>query len=70
MATLLEQAKNIKVNTNKGSLPSKEDIELVLAWVKNDVTLKQIQLVKKFKSTSYGYAWIAQVLRVYLQEKI
>lgn len=62
--SLLEQAKKVTKKQNK-SLDSitKEQEELALAWVKDDVTLSQVMSVLGYKTPSGVYVFLALALK-------
>ena len=45
MTTLLEKAKNVALKRRSGRECSDEEIELALAWLKDEIALKQISMV-------------------------
>ena len=47
--TLLEKAK--KISTKRGITNSKEDLEIALAWLKDEVTLGQVARVYGYENT-------------------
>ena len=61
METLLEKAKKVKTVRVTHSY-SKEDIELVCAWVKGQITTNQLSIVKfgrKCNSSTYSFITIS-----------
>lgn len=62
--SLLEQAKHIEVErTGPKAVVTEDDIELVIAWYKDEIRLSQLQKVKGFNSCSAAYSYIAIVSR-------
>jgi len=59
--TLLEKAKALKSNKINSKITD-EDIDLVHAWSKGEITLSQIGHVKKIERTNVQY-WVYHVLR-------
>lgn len=67
--TLLQKAKQIKVNKKGDRKLGDEEYELGLAWVKGEVTMRQIQTVMGYKNTNSSYTLIAQTFLRYFAEK-
>ena len=63
MKSLLEIAKAIPARSLKQFKYSDDDIELVKAWVRNEIGLSQLQQAKKFASSQAAYSYIALVCR-------
>lgn len=71
MTTLLEKAKQVKTYTKKGKDCSNEEVELAIAWIKDEVTYKQIFTVLGLRSGAEVYVILAQCLReAYKRNKI
>ena len=64
--SLLDDAKNVV--TGKRKVFTKEDEELVAAWINGEVTLEQLKRVKKFVAGNQAYNYIAFVCRQMLSE--
>jgi len=60
--TLLEKAKAFKSNSRRAHI-NHDMIELALAWLKGDVSLKQVQSVLNKHPGSQIYSVITQILR-------
>ena len=67
--TLLEKAKQLGVKVKGNKRKSKEEIELALAWVNNQLTLSQIQKVLNLPASSNSYVFLALALKDYLVSK-
>lgn len=52
METLLEKAKKVK---NKSEIISDEEIELALAWIKNEITTAQVSMALRPDSKNQKY---------------
>lgn len=64
MKTLLEQAKEIKIRTRTYKKIEDEEIELALAWMKDEITIKQLNGVSlKLKSSGNALYRVAIVLK-------
>lgn len=66
MATLLEKAKKLK--GKKILNVSKQDIELALAWVNDEVSLAQVMSVYELRGSAV-YSKLAISIKAHLQNK-
>lgn len=66
MNTLLEQAKNIKINRKHKSY-SKEELELAKAWLNGDIHLEQVRKVMNLNSGTAIYTFLAFASRELFQ---
>ena len=64
--TLLEKALQTNVVRNGRHQYSKEELEVIEAWLSGEVTLTQIMKTLD-KSSGYVYVWIALGARQYFQ---
>ena len=71
METLLQKAKEFKVKNRRENSFSDEDMELAIAWIKNEITAKQVGNAWSMKiPTSITYR-LANTLRfAYMRGKI
>jgi hypothetical protein len=70
--SLVERAKAIDNKSGYGRRNgvSKEDEELAAAWVNNEVTLNQVQMVKGLSSATACYSFLALSLKHLLNPKL
>lgn len=62
--TLLEKAKEIRVNTYKGYKEySNEEIELAVAWVNNDITSSQLAKALGDRISGNIYVFVSGALK-------
>ena len=66
--TLLDQAKKIKSNGNKRRFYDEQDIDLCLAWAKNEITLNQIAQVKNMPNKSSFYCYFSNTIKIAYQK--
>lgn len=52
-----------KIKRGRGDKIPAEDRELATAWVNDEVTIREVQTVKKYKSPSAVYCYLANVLK-------
>ena len=68
--TLLELAKEKKGKFTKG-VRTEQEIELILAWLKEDISIKQLFHAMKWGNKNNFYAFVATGIRqAYAEEKI
>lgn len=67
MNSLLNKAKEIKTNERDLLGPTKEQVELALAWAHNEVRLIQVMKVLGVTQTT-AYLRLARSLRKYIQD--
>lgn len=68
MGKLLDHAKSVKLRSIKTEKYTDDDFELVEAWLKNEITIKQMQEAKKFTAYGQCYVYIAMVSRAMMLE--
>ena len=61
--SLLEKAKEVQAIRTHSANFSDEELELVSAWLADEITLKQMLQVLKLKSTAQPYVFIARGAR-------
>lgn len=62
--TLLEKAKEIRVNTYKGYKEySNEEVELAVAWVNNDITSSQLAKALGDRTSGNLYVFVSGALK-------
>lgn len=66
--SLLDKALKDKVRKNAVRI-SEDDIELILAWVNEEVTLTQVANAKKMSGTGNVYCYLASGLKQIVREK-
>jgi hypothetical protein len=64
---LLEKAKQVKLTRNSRRPVTQEQIDLVLAWCRDEVTLRQVEEAVGLSHTSV-YAWVAVRLKSHLNK--
>lgn len=70
MSSLVKQAQKVTKAYSSHTINfSKDEMELVFAWVKDEVSLTQVYLVMKHKSYNATYTWLARALKIALQSK-
>lgn len=67
--SLLDKALKIKVQRKNAVEFTKDDFELILAWVNDEVTLTQVAQVKSMSGTGNAYAYLAAGLKIMMREK-
>lgn len=67
MGKLLEKARNIPNNSYPTSWTN-DDIELVEAWLDDDITMTQIAKAKNLKGIMQAYTYVARVLKYSYQK--
>lgn len=67
MKTLVEKAKEIKRKSKTEEL-NKDQIELAVAWAKNEISMTSVSKVLDIKNNSNVYTFLALALRQYIQE--
>lgn len=64
--TLLEQAKLIKGKKAHKKFINEEEMELGLAWAREELTLNQVMEVLASNSQTQVYSFLAQCFKVYV----
>jgi hypothetical protein len=64
--TLLEKAKLIKVKKPHKSLISEEEMDVALAWTKEELTLSQVMEVLALTSPTSVYSFLAKCFKYYV----
>lgn len=70
MKTLLEKAKEVKLRYRTRTDYSKEEIELAIAWMKDEIRVGQVGKVLGKGSTAIGYRLAMLIRAAYRQGKI
>lgn len=66
--SLLDKAKNERGKINK--IPSKEEIKLVMAYVKDEIRAHDVEKAIEAKSPSTTYSFIARTLKYILKRQL
>jgi hypothetical protein len=64
--TLLEKARLAYVQKQRKKLFNEEEIELGLAWARQEITLTQIAKVLNYKNQTHVYSFLSQCFRIYI----
>jgi hypothetical protein len=64
--TLLEKAKLIKVKKPHKSLISEEEMDVALAWTKEELTLSQVMEVLALTSPTSVYSFLSKCFKYYV----
>lgn len=67
--TLLQKAKEVAVFHKQFKKTTDEDIELALAWVKDEIKTSQITKVFSYKNQNQTKTFLADTLKFYLIKK-
>lgn len=69
METLLQKAKKSKGNRISSFNITREDLELCLAWIKNEVTSGQVAHVKDYEDSGQRlYQFVTRTLKYFSQQ--
>lgn len=61
--SLLDKAKSIPARTRKPRIYSSEEMELVEAWINDEIGISQLVVAANLKSVNSAYGYIAFVCR-------
>ena len=64
--TLLEKAKLIKIKKPHKTLISEEEMDVALAWTKEELTLSQVMEVLALTSPTSVYSFLAKCFKYYV----
>lgn len=67
--TLLEQAKLIKGRKSTKTIIGEQEMEIALAWVKEEITIVQLVKALDLSNQTQAYAFLSKCFRLYVKEK-
>lgn len=68
--SLLQQAKQVTKKQKTTHFFSKEEIELALGWVRNEISMMQVQKVMNIPHATQVYPFIARAMRQYYSNEL
>lgn len=66
--SLLEKARNLPVRASKPRIYTIEEIELVEAWINNEIGISQLAKAAELKSQNAAYPYVAFVCKQMLSK--